>query len=295
MRGAARRERRPGIAYTAAGRARMPRDDAETREIVTDGSTLESSGEGAAWACDPLHVVWRRPLPHMAGEPMTRFLCRAVTATFQHRVVVMRGIERVAPDRDPFVMILNHNMKLEAILLPTLFNYLRHGKLIRFMADWNFQLIPVVGALMRHGRVITVAQKPARPKLLNVFRPLFRHETSAFSRARACLDAGGSVGIFIEGTINRSPDRLLPGHPGAARLSLESRIPVLPVGVRFPEHGGDEPIRSTSRMALSIGQPLEPPRSSTEGRAPRAEVHAWHETMMRELARLSGKRFTPRG
>ncbi len=261
---------------------------------MADGSTLEAPHEGAAWATDPFRVVWRRPLPHMAGEPLTRFLCRAVTSGFQHRIVDIRGIDRVAPDRDPFILVLNHNMMLEAVLLPTLLYYLRGGKLIHFMADWNFQLIPGVGTLMRRGRVITIVQKPARPKILNVFRPLFRQERSAFARARDLLDGGASVGVFPEGTINRDAGRLLPGHPGASRLSLESGIPVIPVGIRFPGHPRDEPIRSSSRMALQIGEPLAPPPMPHGKRAALAEVRAWHETVMRELARHSGKSFTPR-
>jgi 1-acyl-sn-glycerol-3-phosphate acyltransferase len=109
---------------------------------------------------------------------------------------------------------------------------------------------------------------------------------SALERARRQLANGHSVGIFPEGTINRDPDRLLPGHRGAAYLSLATCTPVIPVGIQFPGAAGR--IDDHARMEVAIGAPLAPPRGA--GRRPtRAELHGWHAVVMSEIGRLSGK------
>ncbi len=57
-----------------------------------------------------------------------------------------------------------------------------------------------------------------------------RASASGLGSVEVVLEAGGTVGIFPEGT--RSPDgRLYKGKTGVARLALASGKPVLPVGV----------------------------------------------------------------
>jgi 1-acyl-sn-glycerol-3-phosphate acyltransferase len=122
-------------------------------------------------------------------------------------------------------------------------------------------------------------------------QPLYRHRLSALERARAALGGGRSVGFFPEGTVNRDPARLLPGRRGAARLSLETGIKVVPVGIRFPQLAPQRRIGDRALMAIHIGAPLVPPRAAEP--AVLAEVRAWHADIMREIGRLSGKSWHP--
>ncbi|MBL9126388.1 MAG: 1-acyl-sn-glycerol-3-phosphate acyltransferase [Verrucomicrobiales bacterium] len=230
--------------------------------------------------------IWRRPLP-LLRRPLSRFLLRSILSLLARDVVGFRGIERLAVDRDPVILAINHSTRLEALLLPILFAFLRRGKLVRFIADWNFALIPGIATVLRAGETILLVRKPARPAFLNILRPWFERHGPAFDRAAALLRRGESIGIFPEGTTNRHPTHLLRGFDGAARLSLETGVPVVPVGVRFPGQSPDRPVRDRSPMEIFIGQPLHPPQHAAS--PSRDDVKAWHARIMQEIARLSGK------
>lgn len=231
--------------------------------------------------------IFSQPLPEQE-KPLTRFLCRTLTALGRRQVISLRGLENVAPERDPFVLAVNHNQRYEAVLLPALLAFERRGRLVHFLADWPMFLVPLVGLLYRRGGVIPVAGKSARPAFLNVFRPLFTSGASAHQQGFEALGRGRSIGIFAEGTMNRDPRRLLRGRPGAARLAIAARVPVVPAGISFPEHAGDGPIRDGERMAIEIGAPLAPPPD-----AGASSARAFHEEIFEQVAALCGKSFSP--
>ncbi|NJL28647.1 MAG: 1-acyl-sn-glycerol-3-phosphate acyltransferase, partial [Thermoanaerobaculia bacterium] len=219
-------------------------------------------------------------------------LCRVVNSLGARYVLDVRGLEHVAPERDPFLLVLNHNQRYEAVLIPTLLVYHRSGRLIHFMADWHFMLMPFVAMLYRQSRVILIANKDALWKPLNVFRPLFTDGVPPFERALERLRGGASVGIFPESTINRDPTRLLRGSTGAARLALDSGVPIVAAGIRFPNHDPAQPIRDGERMTLEICPPIVPERP--HGPEPTlAEVRALHQTLMETIARACGKHWSP--
>lgn len=234
-------------------------------------------------------AILRQPLPEQPKR-LTRLLCRLLTAFGRRQVVSLRGLENVAPDRDPFVLAVNHNQRLEAVLLPALLAYERRGRLVHFLADWPMFLVPLVGLLYRRGGVIAVAGKSARPAFLNVLRPLFVEAAPAHEQAVEVLRGGRSIGVFAEGTMNRDPHRLLRGRPGAARMAIEAGVPVVPAGISFPERRGDGPIRDGEPMAIEIGQPLPPPAAAGDGPA---VVAGFHRQIFEQVAALCGKSFSP--
>lgn len=234
--------------------------------------------------------VLQRPLPHRGL--WHRMLVRAVALAGNRQFGAIHGIENVRPERDPFILVANHSTKRDTVLTPALLMLQRGGRPIHYLADWNPRLIPGVGQLYSAAGVITVVRKPARPQFLNVLRPFYENSVSPIDQARAHLAAGRSVGFFPEGAINRDPNRLLVGRKGAARLSLETGVPVVPMGIRFPEAGPDrEPI---GPIELFIGQPIVPPPTQASP-APYSAVRDWHATMMSEIARLSGKEWRQGG
>jgi 1-acyl-sn-glycerol-3-phosphate acyltransferase len=224
------------------------------------------------------------PLPDL--RLLDRVLVRSVALLARRRVRSITGLEYIAAGRDPFILALNHGTRLEALLVPPFLFLLRHGERIHFMADWNFRMVPGVDLLYRRAGVITIARKPARPRFLNALKPLFTDALAPAEQARRHLAGGRSVGVFPEGTVNRDPLRLKRGRPGAAQLSLETGVPVVPVGLRYPTVPSGAAVPEGSPMAIEIGAPLIPPAA---GKPAYTAIWAWHGQIMTAIARLSGK------
>ena len=241
-----------------------------------------------AWEPPAHGEILRWPLPFQGAG--NRWLVRALAMLARRQVLSISGLEHVRPNRDPFILALSHGTRSEALLVPALLVLARGGRIIHFLADWNFRLIPGVGLIYRRGEAITLTRKPARPRILNLLKPLYRHPVPAWERASAQLARGRSIGVFPEGTVNRDPRRLLAGRRGAARLSLETGVPIVPVGIRYPRAPRDAPISDHAAMTVDIGAPLCP-----RGPMPMASldaVRAWHAVMMRDIARLSGRTWS---
>src|SRR5262245_44526701 len=153
------------------------------------------------WETPPARDIVRWPLPVLGT--LDRWLLRAAALIARRQVIAARGLEHIRAEADPFILALNHSTRREAVLVPPLLVLLRGGRRIHFLADWNFRLIPGVDLLYRRAGAITVMRKSARPRWLNVFKPLFADPLPPFEHARALLAAGRSVGVFPEGTVNR--------------------------------------------------------------------------------------------
>ncbi|MGD9739502.1 MAG: lysophospholipid acyltransferase family protein [Bauldia sp.] len=212
-----------------------------------------------------------------------RVLLRAAALLARLGVDEIDGLRHIAPANDPFILVANHSSRREVVYLPALLALLRGGRVVHFLADWNFRLFPGVGFLFDRGGTITVSRKPARPKVLDRFRSRHADPIGPLRRARSLLRDGRAIGLFPEGTVNRSGTELLPGDSGAAWLSLATGTPVVPVGIRV--RGGDGAGRKV--LSFAIGAPIAPaPRRSA---LDRPAVADWHAAIMGEIARLSGK------
>lgn len=248
------------------------------------------TGAGQAAGSAPVRLApFIRSLPHASW--IDAFLLHGVAIWAQRRVLGIHGIEHIHPSRDPFILALNHSTRLEALLVPALLIHLRGGRHIHFMADWNFRLVPGVGFLYRRARVITVARKPARPRILNALRPLLTDGIAPMDAARAYLASGRSLGIFPEGAVNRDPSRLLRGRYGVARLALETAVPVLPAGLRFPRAVPGCPVGEDAPFELHVGEPIHvPPRATPM--ASSTQMRVLHAHVMQAIGRLSGKSWS---
>ncbi len=245
-----------------------------TDEIVGDADPTGAS----------VREILGRRLPLGFGDSL---LLRASALLARRQVRAIHGLHRIAAIHDPFILALNHSTRREALLVPALLFLHREGRLIHFLSDWNNHLYPGVGLLFSRAGAITVVRKPARPAFLNVLMPLFRNRLLATERARRHLLAGRSVGIFPEGTVNRDPCGLLPARPGMARLALETGIPIIPAGIRFPLTPPGEAPDEHAVMEVHIGAPIRP-----SGPARPAAIEASRAlgaTVMAEIGRLSGK------
>jgi 1-acyl-sn-glycerol-3-phosphate acyltransferase len=244
------------------------------------------------WRTLTVSEILACPLPRLAAGD--RVLLRALAACATRYVGAIDGLQHIRVAQDPFILVANHSTLCEALLVPAMLMLHRGGSRVHFLADWNFRLIPGVGFLYARAEVVTVTRKSAKPRLLNALKPLYAHPLPTLERARAHLAAGCSVGIFPEGEVNRIPTRLLRGRRGAARLSLETGAPVVPMGICFPDRGPGRTSPTSCTMALRIGQPLIP-RGPQRQRASLAAVSEWHGVIMTEIGRLADKAWPGTG
>lgn len=198
-------------------------------------------------------------------------------------VSTMTGLEHIQPDRDPFILAINHTSRREAIIVPMLFFLHRGGALLHFLADWNFMLIPGIGLIYRRSKVIVMTSKGIRPSFLNVLKPSFADTMAPLERAQEHLKAGRSVGVFPEGTVNHDPGVLLRGRLGAARLAVDTGIPIVPAGIRVAPGQADR--WPFPPLEIHIGAALTPPRNERGSRA----TLAFHASVMERIAGLSGR------
>ncbi|MEM8934367.1 MAG: lysophospholipid acyltransferase family protein [Acidobacteriota bacterium] len=249
---------------------------------------------GRVWDWPPADLM-ERPLPHI--DRVTRFFVRVGLRRSLQQVIEVRGLEYIEESQDPFLVVANHSQRFEAVMLPAILMWHRHGRRIYYMADWPMMLVPGVGLMYRAGKIIPVFNKSAKPPFLNALKPLYqrRHPGTAWERASAILQAGHPVGVFPEGTMNRHPRTLLRGRAGAAMLALENGVPVVPVGIRFPENDGTQPIGDRDRMTIEVAPPITADADRDGNTVSKRAAVAFHEKIMRELERLSGKAWNPRG
>lgn len=233
--------------------------------------------------------VWTTELPGIA--PVERFLLRCLMAGFRPLLTV-EGAGNLTGLREPAVFALNHNSSFECLAAPAALIWMR-GRMLHFLIDWMFLHWPVLGWLMRRSDPVPVYGKRARWGLGE------RHRRARMCRpvVDVCLErlaAGGSLGIFPEGTRNRRADRLLRGRSGLGEIVLRSTVPVVPVGLRFPaaERLGRAP--RLGRIVVVLGPPLDfrEERARAAGLAAEARRTLAREVVdrvMSDIARLSGK------
>jgi 1-acyl-sn-glycerol-3-phosphate acyltransferase len=225
----------------------------------------------------------------MAGHPGIRLLCRTLLTVFRGWLIEARGVANIQPSKGPFILAMNHSQRPEAILAPTWISFLRGGHTVHFMADWNFLMIPVVGGIIAAHEPIVVTRKDAKPRFLNRFKGRYAAALPPFEEARCRIERGRCVGVFPEGTVNRHPEQMLRGYNGAARLALETGVPVVPGGIRFPGAGKRRRVSDLDAFSVEFGTPMG-------GGVPCADpspavVREFHEQIMTSISTLAGKRW----
>jgi 1-acyl-sn-glycerol-3-phosphate acyltransferase len=234
-------------------------------------------------------------MPEMSGRAR-RAAVKIVLLTLG-RLVRVEHPERLARVPEPAIFALNHSNSFESVVVPAALMHLRGGRQIHFLVDWMFLRLPGLGWLIRQCEPIPVYTKPARWRLGEAHRRA-RMKRPVLDACLERLAAGGSLGLFPEGTRNRDPRLLLRGRGGLGELVLRSDAPVVPVGIHYPAAAGLGRAPRLGRLVLRVGEPLEfhaerEAAHGRDGRERRALARGAVARVMASLLELSGKKEIP--
>lgn len=159
-------------------------------------------------------------------------------------VRVLHG-ERI-PKAGPVIIASNHVSVIDPVYLVRAFWKL--GRLARFLAKQSIWKVPVIGAVMSASGQIPVDRRGGA--------------AASLKAAEQLIATGSLLIVYPEATLTRDP-QLWPMHgkTGAARLALESGVPIVPVahwGVQelLPPYGRLRPF-PRRRFTLLVGKPLD--------------------------------------
>jgi 1-acyl-sn-glycerol-3-phosphate acyltransferase len=142
----------------------------------------------------------------------------------------------------PFVIVSNHTSYLDIISttcgIPVYFNY---------MAKIELAKIPLFGIFFR---TIDIA----------VNRKSVRDSVKSYQEAIKRLQNGISIMVFPEGTIGKQVPNLRKFKPGAFKMAIENKVPILPITIldnykRLPD--GSIFFGSPGKMRIHIHRPIE--------------------------------------
>jgi 1-acyl-sn-glycerol-3-phosphate acyltransferase len=113
----------------------------------------------------------------------------------------------------PTILVANHIGLLDFLKI-----WLAYRRGIRFIAKAELFKIPVLGLLFKLFEVISITRTS--------------YDRNALRTALDVLEKGGTIGIFIEGKINRGLKKIMAPKNGAAMLAVASKALVIPVAVK---------------------------------------------------------------
>lgn len=190
----------------------------------------------------------------------------------------VEGRENI-PSSGPAILVGNHVSAGDTYLLPAM---------IRRRVTFPAKAEAFAGRGLR-GRVLKVFLEGIG--MLPMDRSGGRASATSMTGVEQVLRRGQLLGIFPEGT--RSPDgRLHKGKTGVARLVLQARVPVIPVGlvdtafVRLPLLG----IPVMRRPGLRIGEPMDFDRYAGAGNDRDVLRHVTDE-IMAAVQQLTGQTY----
>ncbi len=161
-----------------------------------------------------------------------------------------RGAEKV-PSTGGVLVVANHTSNFDPLAVG-MFLIWGAGRWVRYLGKIQIFRAPVLGWLARGCGQIPVERHSERAK-------------DSLAAAKAALLGGRCIGIYPEGTVGKDPDLWpMKGKTGAARLALETDVPVIPVGQwgseRFmPPHKHGFPIvlRPDHVFHVMAGDPVD--------------------------------------
>jgi 1-acyl-sn-glycerol-3-phosphate acyltransferase len=139
------------------------------------------------------------------------------------------------------VIVANHRSSVDPSFIQTSIR-----RVVYWMVAREYCQTPFLGWLLRVFQVIPVGRGGT--------------DTAATKHAIRLAQEGGLVGMFPEGRINETADKLLlPGRPGAVLVALKARVPIIPIFISGSPYDGTAlgPLRMRAHVRVKIGQPID--------------------------------------
>lgn len=119
-------------------------------------------------------------------------------------------------------------------------------------------------------------------------------DTAATKQALRYVQAGGVIGMFPEGRINKTDELFISVRPGAAMVAIKTRAIVLPCYLTGSPYGGTaiSPFFMTARVRLQYGETIDAAHYADRIEAGEDEAAVTRELLARSLsaiARLAGQ------
>jgi 1-acyl-sn-glycerol-3-phosphate acyltransferase len=160
--------------------------------------------------------------------------------------------------KGPFVIVSNHLSYFDPPLL-----VISTGEPLIFVAKKELLNIPVFNHVIKFFGSIGIDRgKPSRDSIREVKR---------------AIDAGWSIGIFVEGTRSKTPGILSKPHIGPAYFAWSNKIPIVPVGLIGTN-------KRFGKARAKIGKLIQPSK----------DVNQTTWEIMESLSELTGYALPPR-
>ncbi len=199
-----------------------------------------------------LDFILKTPL-YIANAKL-RHLIKLLMICFGHLIHVVHE-ERLFFVAEPIIFVFNHNSTFETFMIALYLVFRRQGKMVSFVIDWMYGVLPGLSWLFRQCNPIYVYNKPSKLFWMNRKRKILQ-QTPVYEQCIARLNAGRSIAIFPEGTRNPHPVNLKRGRKGVAQIVLETGFPIIPIGIDFPLRIKTGKVPKFGHIIFRIGTPL---------------------------------------
>jgi len=183
------------------------------------------------------------------------------------------------PQASGAVVVANHRSSVDPF-----FVQLAAGARVHWMVAGEYFRVPGIGHLLRAYQAIPTNRGGV--------------DTASTKRAMAIAKAGGMVGMFPEGRINRTQSDWMTVRPGAALIALRAGVPIVPIWIEGARMGSTvwSPLLMPTRVRIYIGEPnrwgLDPANRADE-QSDRGLAEAWMQQVLSDCTKSLGRAEAP--
>jgi len=158
--------------------------------------------------------IFQKPVHCFSGD----LVCNWSDLMMPYKVI---DFEKNIPAEGAALICPSHNSEWDVLILAASIIHHPPRRIAYQMAKQSLFKIPLVNAWVRNHHAF----------------PLKRgeHDVDSFNYAKELLERGEVVITYPEGTTNTGNGQLLEGHTGPMRLAIETKVPIIPIGITGTE------------------------------------------------------------